>query len=202
MIKKELRFEDFDGNLVVETHYFHLSKSELIDMEMSAEEGMSDKYMKLLNAGNAGEIISAFKDIISRAYGQRVPGNGVAFNKSPQISENFMNSPAFDALFTELMTSETAAGDFVSGLIPNDLAAQGAAEAKRVSKGISSAAGSPSSLQDQEDELSGLSHPRNANYELLPWAFRDPTQKEQMGMSREQLVDVMHRIASGWEPRV
>ena len=126
MITKILKYEDFDGQPVEEKVYFHLSKSELIEMIM-AEEGQTEgglvgKLTAMVESGNGALIMSTFKEIIAKSYGERVDGSGSKFFKSPQKTEEFMGSLAFDALFTELMTSDKAAAEFVSGLVPADLA--------------------------------------------------------------------------------
>jgi hypothetical protein len=47
---------------------------------------------------------------------------------------------------------------------------------------------------------SGLMKPRDKDGNLLPWALREPTPKEQMKMTKEQLMDVMRRQSSTWKP--
>ncbi len=41
MLKKTITYEDFDGNQVTEDHFFHLSKADLVEMEVSQKGGMS-----------------------------------------------------------------------------------------------------------------------------------------------------------------
>ena len=46
--------------------------------------------------------------------------------------------------------------------------------------------------------MSGLKNPRTKAGELVPWAFRNPTSREQTIMSKAQLVDAMSRQTTGW----
>ncbi|HEY2455628.1 MAG TPA: hypothetical protein VGI71_24035 [Scandinavium sp.] len=205
MIKKEIRFEDFDGHMVVETHYFHLSKAELIDLELSTAGGMAAKYQTILSSNQPNEIIRAFKDIIMASYGQREEGSGTVFRKSPKISEAFMASPAFDAFFDELLTSEETASEFVNGLLPKDLVKtvakeQNSSATAGTSKPVPGA--STGATYHEENELSGLKSPRDEDDKLLPWAFRDPTDTELTKMSHPQLQDVFKRRSTGWEAPV
>lgn len=56
----------------------------------------------------------------------------------------------------------------------------------------------------QEDLRSGLKYPRDDAGNLLPWAFREPTRKEQgHAMTQKQFVDAMRRKNDPeWEPTV
>ena len=202
MITKVLKYEDFDGQPVEEKVYFHLSKSELIEMVM-AEEGKTEgglvgKLTAMVESGNGALIMSTFKEIIAKSYGERVDGSGSKFFKSAQKTEDFMGSLAFDALFTELMTSDKAAAEFVSGLVPADLANAPEVQQAMAESSVPAAGSDAELIRKQEDEMSGLKNPRTKAGELVPWAFRNPTSREQTIMSKTQLVDAMQRQTSGW----
>jgi hypothetical protein len=228
MIKKEIHYEDFDGNEVVENHWFHFSKSELIDMELSAEGGMSNKLQAVIKSNNGAEIMRLFKELIGQAYGQRDPSSPTSFRKSKQISADFLASPAFDELLTELVTNVSSAVSFMNGLIPKDLEAMAAKMEKqnqdtpRVIENVDLSRGSigvgalpdPNKLDTgnepwptlnesekrvRDKELSGLMRPWDTTGNLLPWAFRDPTDKELTAMAQVQLADVYRRRTNGWE---
>jgi hypothetical protein len=164
VIKQTITYTDFDDVEQTEDHYFHLSKSELIEMELAQEGGMANMLETIVKSGDSRKIIESFRDIISKAYGQRVEGSGTKFYKSETISKQFMESLAFDAFFTELLTNAQTAITFVNGVIPKDLA-ETAAKA---------AAASPDSAE-------------------LPWANREPTTQELSQMSQAQLLEVYAR---------
>jgi len=86
MIKKEITFTNFNDEEVTEEHYFHLSKSELIDMELETEGGLSTKLAAIVEGADVKEILQTFRDIIAKSYGQRDPVNASKFFKSPRIS--------------------------------------------------------------------------------------------------------------------
>lgn len=124
MIKKEIHYEDFNEQQQVEEAYFHLSKSELIEMEVGAEGGSLGTLLEnLVKSGNQGAAVVQFREFIVRSYGVRSP-DGSRFNKDPELTKKFVESPAFDALFAELATSEAAATEFVMGIVPKDLKQQ------------------------------------------------------------------------------
>ena len=217
MIKKTITFADFDGNPVTEIHYFHLSRAELIEMELSTDGGMQAKLIAIGESGVGRDIISTFKDFISRSYGQRDPAQPTKFFKSTKLTDEFMTSLAYDALFTELMASTDAAIEFVNGLFPKDMSSspvmqKAMAEARMtgsVDTSTNSSLPDPNGLDsngpwprngltDYNDNASGLKHPRDNDGKLLPWAFRNATTDEQKGMTREQMQEIYLRLNSGW----
>jgi uncharacterized protein YjiS (DUF1127 family) len=161
----------------------------------------------IIKGADVKEIIATFKEIIGRAYGQRDPVSPTKFFKSGRLTEEFLGSLAFDTLFSELMTSEVDAAEFVNGLIPKDLAATDV-----MKKALAEASSEkPRTIENVElrnvsfdvipDSASGLREPRdNSENELLAWAFRDPTKAELQKMSETQLKDVFVRRSSGWKP--
>jgi len=40
MLKKSITYSDLDGNSVTDDFYFNLSKSELVEMELSEKDGL------------------------------------------------------------------------------------------------------------------------------------------------------------------
>lgn len=212
MIKKSIKFTDFDGNEVVEDHYFHLSMKELTHMELGPDGGMYDKLTAILESGNGGKIIGAFEDIIRRAYGQREDNRPTHFLKTDEIADSFMNSLAYDALFSELLQDSTAMGEFINGLIPSEL--MNSAEMKKAMAEAQQQQGRtiasvnleraeisvPELTREQIDAATGLNLPRDKDHKLVPWANRPPTPKEQTEMTKAQLVDCMRRQQSDWKP--
>ena len=205
MIKKDITFEDFDGNSVTETHYFHLTKQELLNLEMNEDGGLGTKLEAVIKSGNGAEIIRTFRWIVGEAYGQRDPANPVKFFKSKKLTEDFLESLAFDQMFSELMSNEMACAEFINGIVPKDLASTPEMIKAMADAGLPAP---PQSLETikpgidaEADKLSGLANPRNAKGELLPWAFRHPTDRELTLMEQPQLLDAMRRKSSStWKP--
>lgn len=222
MIKKTIKFRDYDDNEIEETHYFNLSKRELIDMtlETEGEEDLAVWLQRISESGNAKLIIKTFRDIVAKSYGTRDDTNPTRFYKSEEQTNDFMNSMAFDALFEELMTNGSAAAQFIAGMIPKDMAADkdfqrvlaeqaptltGPRPITDVDLERAQIAGDPTAIGGPAKvtvpHASGLRDPLDSNGQLVPWAYRKPTAIEQMQMTKEQLVDVMNRSNTGWQPR-
>ena len=203
MIKQSITFEDFDGNTVTEDHYFHLSKSELIDMQLG-DDSLSDRLQAIGANAKGADIIKAFKEIIEASYGQRVPGMASQFFKSEKISREFMSSLAFDAFLTTLLTDPQAAINFINGVMPKDLMAtaevqeaMAQARATPMNVAVPVAPGEQPVFKD-----SGLANAFDAEGKTLPWAFREPTQSELTSMHPLQMQDVYRRKNQGWTPPV
>lgn len=124
MLKKTVKYEDiFTGEPREETCYFFISKTELTEMELSTPGGFAKKLEAISKAPSGAEIMSIFKEIILKAYGEKSE-DGRAFIKKKngvRLAEQFEQSQAFDALFTELLMNPDKASAFINGIMPKDL---------------------------------------------------------------------------------
>lgn len=123
MLKREITYEDFDGNTVTETAYFHISKPELVKLEAEQKEGFQDWIKKMVEAEDNRQIIEVFERIVLMAYGQRSE-DGKRFIKSEELTEGFSQTNAYEALFMDLITNETTMAEFIKGALPKDLAGE------------------------------------------------------------------------------
>jgi hypothetical protein len=120
MIKKTIKFKDFDGNEVTEDHYFHLTKAEAVELEVSEKSGFMDMLLEVIKEEDGKKIIEIFKKIILMSYGKKSE-DGRRFIKSEEMKTEFSQSLAFEELFVELATNHEAAAAFVNGIVPGDL---------------------------------------------------------------------------------
>jgi hypothetical protein len=122
MLKKDVTYEDFEGNQVTETLYFHFAKSELVKMRAVYGEDLDDKINKMIESNDNVEIIKIFEDILLGAYGQK-SDDGKRFIKNDELREQFRNSLAYDAIFMEMATDDSAnaIAEFIKGVMPKDM---------------------------------------------------------------------------------
>lgn len=123
MLKKTITYEDYDGNTRTEDLYFFISKSELTEMELSTPGGLTKKLESITKSQNGSEIMKVFKDIILKAYGEKAD-DGRGFIKKRNgvlLAEEFEQTAAYDALFTELLLDPDKAAAFINGIMPKDL---------------------------------------------------------------------------------
>lgn len=121
MLKKTIEFEDFNGNKRKEDHYFNLTKSEIMKMEMGTKGGMTEMINNIIAAQDTPAILKIFEDMVAASYGIK-SADGREFDKSPEHFKKFQSSNAYDELFMELIADPKKAADFFNGLVPKDLA--------------------------------------------------------------------------------
>lgn len=123
MLKETIKYVDFNDLEREEDYYFNLTRTELIRMEMSKNGSLTGLITKITKANDMPDIFEAMETLILKAYGEKSV-DGRYFNKSEEISNNFMNSPAYDKLFEKLTTDANYAYKFLIGILPKDLADQ------------------------------------------------------------------------------
>lgn len=183
MLKKAITFKDFDGNEVTEEFYFNISKSELVELELSNEGGL-EAYLKRIIASNDGKtIVQEFKKLILMSYGVKSE-DGKSFIKTDKVREDFQQTLAFDSLFFELSTDSDAATEFVKGIIPQDMADEVARMSKQQNDNQVNLLETEKKFEDfSEEEL--INMPQEAFQKLVP---NDPKE-----MTRAQLTVAFRR---------
>lgn len=168
MLKKTITYEDFNGETVSEDFFFHLSKAELVELEMSVDGGLSESLKKIVASDDAPKIITEFKKIILMSYGKR-SDDGRRFIKSQELRDEFASTEAYSTLFMELVTDAQAGIDFINGIIPAGLAE----EAARVTN------------IENENRLAAVPEP-----EIISRKVVDE-------MSQDELMELLKRVNSG-----
>ena len=120
MLKKTIKYTDYDGNEREEDFYFNLSKAEVTEMELSKEGGMSEYIKKISAAQNAPELIKLFKEIITKSYGEKSL-DGKRFIKNKELTEAFIQTEAYSELFVELASNADEAVKFINGIMPKNM---------------------------------------------------------------------------------
>ena len=124
MIKKTIKYTDYDDVERSEDFWFNLSKTELMEMNFSKEGGMEKLLQRIVDTQDMKALIDVFQEIILRSYGEK-SDDGKRFVKvkdGHRLSEDFAQTPAYDELYMELATDDKAAAEFINGLIPKSLA--------------------------------------------------------------------------------
>lgn len=122
MYKKTFKYEDFDGNIREEEHYFHLTKAEVVMWVTTSEGYTLDQLLYVLaQRGDTKRIMEIMEDLILRSYGQKSP-DGRKFEKSEAIREDFKSTEAYSELFMTLIADAKEAANFVNAIMPKDFA--------------------------------------------------------------------------------
>lgn len=176
MLKKTIKYKDFNDEEVEEDFYFHLSKAEIVELEMSVDGGLSESLKKIVASEDTKMIIAEFKKIILMSYGQR-SDDGRFFRKTQELRDEFESSEAYSTLFMELLTDMTAAIEFINGIVPTGLMEEAAAVIAQ---------------QETQPQLEAVPDaiPDNPEPEVI-------TKAELNQMSGEDLVTISERVAKG-----
>lgn len=120
MIKETISYEDIDGNSKTMDAYFHLSMRE---MRQLLKDGIQEKLDAVTSGKASTDTVFDLIDMLIKAsFGKRVESNGEAhFMKNQELTEAFMNSEAYDSLLGKLMSDNTFATRFFTGLVPKAL---------------------------------------------------------------------------------
>lgn len=116
MLKKTIKYTDYNGMERTEEFYFNINKTEAIEMEYDTKEKLSTMLETIVAAEDASAIIKTIKRIILKAYGEK-SADGRRLIKSDELSLAFSQSEAFNVLFYELVTNADKAADFFNKII-------------------------------------------------------------------------------------
>lgn len=142
MLKKTIKYTNpFTDEEVSEEHYFHISKADLVQMEMEEHgarykkdgqelTGMQAKLQRIIDSQDGRAIMGELRDIIRRSHGRK---DGDRFIKTATTWEEFSSTEAYSQLVFDLCTDAVAAAEFMNGIIPNNLE-QIAAEVRAIAE--------------------------------------------------------------------
>ena len=118
MLKKTIKYVDYNGVERTEDFYFNLSKAELAEMELSVDGGMSKMIENISKTNDAPSVVKFFKEIILKSYGEKSE-DGKRFKKSEELSESFSQTEAYSEMFMEFFTDTEIAISFINNIIPD-----------------------------------------------------------------------------------
>ena len=119
MLKKKIKYKDFNGVEREETFMFNLTNAEITEMGVGLVGGGSlEEYItKLSEEKDPMKVIEMFKKLINLSYGVK-SDDGRRFMKSPELLKEFTETNAYSELFMELASDSKAATEFFDGIIP------------------------------------------------------------------------------------
>ena len=116
MLKKRVKYEGFDGEIIEEDLYFNLTRMDLIELNGRYESKDMAAYMdKIVKEKNIKELYKVLKDIVLMAYGTKSE-DGKRFIKNQAVKDEFSESLAFSQLIEDFHETDTAMSDFVTGI--------------------------------------------------------------------------------------
>lgn len=115
MIKKSITYTNLDGKEVTEEHLFHLSKADLIEMQLDKDGGLGEHLQKIVEEQDNREIFKQFKILLAKAYGTKSE-DGKRFIKDSVEAAEFLQSEAFSEIAVSLMEDAEHAAVFFNGM--------------------------------------------------------------------------------------
>ncbi len=125
MLKKTIKYTDYNGVERTEDFYFNLTKAEIMEMQLSTTGGLDEMIQRIIATQDVPAIAKIFKDLVLRAYGQKSP-DGRRFIKNEELTEEFSQTEAYSELYMSLATDADAASAFINGIVPKDVAEKAA----------------------------------------------------------------------------
>lgn len=133
MVKKTVKYVDYNGVERSEDLYFNLTQLQATELALELPEDINDE----INSANSGAdvndaaakimeklgnkgIMNFIKLLVLRSYGKRGE-DGKSFIKSEELSTEFSHTIAFSNLMMELISDDKAASEFINGVIPSGL---------------------------------------------------------------------------------
>lgn len=123
MLKKTIKYTDYNGVERTEDFYFNLNKAEIMEMQLTTVGGLDAYLKKIISAQDMPTLMRIFKDLVLKSYGVK-SDDGRRFIKNEKLREEFEQTEAYSILYMELSTDAEAAAAFVNGIIPADVAKQ------------------------------------------------------------------------------
>ncbi len=129
MKAKQITYTDFNGVERTETHYFNISKRELVKMQAGTDGGLYALMQRAIDAQNETMLAQVYEDLIDMSYGIKT-ADGRGFKKDPEILAEFKATGAYEELFLEMLDANKFAA-FINDILPAEVAKEAAAEAAK-----------------------------------------------------------------------
>ena len=130
MLKKTIKYTNFDGVEETVDAYFNLTKTECVDLNLmyEADGGLIGHLKKLIANKKDGEILQKpavdfIRLLIDKAYGVRPKNDPSLFLKEDDdgrpLIKRFKQSAAYDAYVYALLSGEESLDEFAENVMPH-----------------------------------------------------------------------------------
>ena len=116
MLKKHVKYQGFDGEIIGEDLYFNLTRMDAIELSALYESKDLAAYMdEIVKNKDIASLYRVLKDIVLLAYGVKSE-DGKRFIKNDVVKKEFEESLAFAQLIEDLHETDSALSEFVTGI--------------------------------------------------------------------------------------
>lgn len=204
MIKKDIKYTDYNGVEKTEPFYFNLSKGELVLMEMSAidsnTEGMNDKIKRIERTRDGRQLAGIFKEIVDSSYGVK-SHDGSRFIKDEKNLAEFKSSEAWSEVIVSLATDAEFAIEFINGLMPQAMRDSVQEEVTKLKEKAGIPVSSEEARQKSQAQLQGYNQKETGKEKSVQVLPDLPSETEALvkedlsSLSREELIARMQNPA-------
>ena len=71
MLKKTIKYTDYEGVEREEDFYFNLNKAEVMEMQLSTDGTLTKFIEKIIAEKRVPELVKIFKELILKSYGEK-----------------------------------------------------------------------------------------------------------------------------------
>ena len=124
MVKKTLTYNDFNGNEITKDFYFNISKMEFRELDKKIPGGLQNMIEQIRVEKDEDRLLDLMSILILSSYGEKAE-DGRFVKEDPygrKLSSFFKISEAWDVLFMNLVQNEQELGEFLTGIVPKDVA--------------------------------------------------------------------------------
>jgi len=118
MLKRDITYENYDGDTVTESFYFNITKTEWLRFQARFGGDVQDFVKKITATQDMTTLMQEFESLVLATYGVR---EGNKFDKSASVVEDFKANAAYHQLIWELATDAEKAAEFIKAVLPKDL---------------------------------------------------------------------------------
>lgn len=151
MVKKTITYTDFEGKEVTKDFYFNLSKMEFRRLDRKIPGGLEHMIDQIRTEKDEDRMIDLLDILILESYGERAE-DGRFVKEDPygrRLSSFFKISEAWDTLFMNLVQNENELQEFLTGIVPKDVAEQAQKEMANLENGLTPVAGKITPISDK-----------------------------------------------------
>lgn len=120
MLRKVIKYTDYNGVERNESFDFHINKVELASLNLKYKGGLKEMLEYMTKCEDGDGLVEFIKELILMSYGVKEPG-GKRFKKSQELRDEFEQSEAFAELFMSLLNDAEATAEFAKGILPKGL---------------------------------------------------------------------------------
>lgn len=124
MVKKTLTYNDFEGKEVTKDFYFNISKMEFRELDRKIPGGLQNMIDSIKTERDEDRMLDLMSTLILASYGEKAEDGRFVKEDAwgRKLSSFFKISEAWDVLFMNLLQNEQELNEFLTGIVPKDIA--------------------------------------------------------------------------------